>query len=105
MITIVAHDKVKNDPRQLVYHFPSIPNVKMSKILNRYFYYRSVRIGEEIAQITGHLFVPAEVMHWRRKNIYVDRRVCISGRYYYVLLESEMTKGEKEKYAELIVKE
>lgn len=100
--SIVPYKKVKNDPRQLVYHFPSIPNVKMSKILNSYFYHRSVQIGEEVAAITGYIFLPATCMHWRRKEQYIDRRVRVSNSYFYVLKEGEMTRTEKERYKEML---
>jgi hypothetical protein len=100
-VSIVPLDKVAKDPQTLLYHFPSIHPVRYQKLSQEYNLWKHIQTAEKVAQLTGHLLVPRDCIHWKRKANIEDRRIVIQKNVFFVLQESEMTKSEIEKYSRI----
>ncbi|NEU27709.1 hypothetical protein G3M74_16665 [Paenibacillus polymyxa] len=103
MTTIVPANKIKHDPQELLYHFPSIQPVRYTKLSQEYYFWSQVKTAEQIAGMFGRLLVPASCLHWQRKTRHAERRVHIGKSCYYALAEKELTKMEHEKYMSMVV--
>ncbi|KAF6614225.1 hypothetical protein HFE03_25855 [Paenibacillus sp. EKM102P] len=102
MPTIVPANKVKHDPQELLFQFPSIPKVRYTRLSQEYYFWRQVQNAESIAAMFGRLLIPASCMHWQRKNLFESRRVQVGRNYYYVLEKKELTKTEQAKYMAVV---
>ncbi|MMZ53484.1 hypothetical protein D1872_152730 [compost metagenome] len=102
MPTIVPLNKVKHDPQELLYQFPSIPKIRYTKLSQEYYFWRQVQNAESIAAMFGRLLIPASCLHWQRKNLFSERRVQVGRNCYYVLDKGEMTKTEHAKYMAIV---
>ncbi|MFK4475781.1 hypothetical protein ABH897_005581 [Paenibacillus sp. RC73] len=102
MPTIVPPSKVKHDPQELLYQFPSIPKIRYTKLSQEYYFWRQVQNAESIAAMFGRLLIPASCLHWQRKNLFVERRVQVGRNCYYVLDKGELTKMEYTKYTAIV---
>lgn len=98
----IVPDKYQNrDPRNLVYHYPSIPAVKLSKILAEYYYYRALECAEITALKCGYLLVPYSCINWRRrKELSGGRKVKVLGKSFWMLKDHELTRVERVKLDE-----
>ncbi|MMZ53856.1 hypothetical protein D1872_156610 [compost metagenome] len=97
-MTIIPEGKLKHDPQRLLYHFPSIPKVRYTKLSQEFYFWHSVSVAEETARMFGRLLVPAACFHWERKTKIADRRIQIGKKSFYVLALEELTPIEKKKY-------
>lgn len=106
MISILPPKYRDKDPRQLLYHYPSMPVVKYAKMMQEFSFYHALAVAEDIAHRQGFILVPYSCMHWERKKRFAaDRRVKIGRRSFYMMRESELTPHEKrklQKYVEQI---
>lgn len=88
----------KNDPRNLLYHFPSIPIVKFAKLLQDFYFYKQLELAEDLANRNGFILLPFSCMHWERaKKFAEDRRVKIGRHSFFMMKQSELTKNEESK--------
>ena len=86
------------DPRQLLYHYPSIPVVRYAQMAADFYQDQMLRLAEELAHRQGFVLVPASCLGWRKKQeIAAERQVYIGRRSFYMLRPDELTKSEKEK--------
>lgn len=94
--SVVPKIKYTSDPQTLLYHMPSMPAVKYARLSNTYQNYTLLLKTEQLAKQLGYLLVSAECIHYRRRQKLIDdnRRIKLSGRSWYTLRPSEMTKSE-----------
>ncbi|MEK5090511.1 hypothetical protein MKY98_26955 [Paenibacillus sp. FSL M8-0228] len=102
MPTIVPASKIKHDPQELLYQFPSIPKIRYTRLSQEYYFWRQVKNAESIAAMFGRLLIPTSCLHWQRKNIFEERRVQVGRNCYYVLNREELTKTEYSKYMAIV---
>lgn len=83
------------DPRNLLYHFPSLPKVKFAKIMRKFCFFKQLEVAEEMAHKLGYILVPFECMNWqRKKNFSNDRKVKIGRNSYFMMNVNELNKNE-----------
>lgn len=97
-ISIVPERKIK-DPRQLLYHFPSIPAQKYAKMVATFHHDQMLKMAEKLARGLGYILVPGCCLHWKKKQEFADRQINIGKFTYYTLKREEMTK---QAYAKLM---
>ncbi|MED2258277.1 hypothetical protein ABEO98_21655 [Brevibacillus parabrevis] len=86
------------DPRQLLFHYPSIPVVRYSQMAADFYQDQMLRMAEELAARQGFILVPACCLSWRKKQeIAAERQVSIGKHSYYMMRRDEMTKRAQEK--------
>jgi len=102
-MTIVPAEKVANNPETLLYHFPSMHPVRYTKMIHEYIYWKHVQTAEKVAKMSGKLLVPRDCIHWDRKKHFSNQRVVIQKKVFFVLGESEMTKGELKQYMTIAI--
>lgn len=91
------------DPRTLLYHFPSIPAVKIAKLYQEYTFYKQLEVAEEVANNMGYLLIPYVCVHQkRREKLSQDRKVKIGRNSYFMMAKNEMTMKERKKFIEYI---
>lgn len=97
MISILPKNYKRNDPRQLLYHFPNLPIVKYAKLMQKYSFHQALAVAEDIAHKHNKILVPYSCIHWQRRQKYQDRRIKIGRNSFYMMNYSEMTQSEKAK--------
>lgn len=103
MMSVLPPKFKKRDPRQLLYHYPSMPVIKYAKMMQEYSFFHALSVAEDIAHKQGFLLIPYSCMHWERKKHFAsNRRVKIGRNSYFMLKENEMTPSEKRKFKEYV---
>lgn len=102
ILSVVPKRRVK-DPRQLLYHYPSISAQRYAKLVANFHNDQMVKMAEEIANGLGFLLVPACCLHWKFKiDISGERKVQVGRFSFYMLKKSEMTKRAYQKFLDYI---
>ncbi|MFC4323694.1 hypothetical protein [Litchfieldia salsa] len=97
-LSVVPDNFKDRDPRNLLYHFPSMPVVKYAKIMQEYCFFKQLKVAEEMAHKLGFILVPFDCMNWqRKKNFSSDRKVKIGRNSYFMMKLNELTKSENAK--------
>lgn len=98
-ITLVPREYRKKDPRTLLYYYPtSINVVAYAKKMQKFSFYQTLEVAEELAKKQGYILLPYSCMHWQRaKNYGVDRKIKIGRNTYFLMKPHELTKTEKAK--------
>lgn len=98
-ITLVPREYRKKDPRSLLYYYPtSINVVAYAKKMQKFSFYQTLEVAEELAKKQGYILLPYSCMHWQRaKNYGVDRKIKIGRNSYFLMKPHELTKTEKVK--------
>ena len=99
--SIVPARKIK-DPRQLLYHFPSIPAQKYAKMVATFHHDQMLKMAEQLARGLGYILVPGSCLHWKKKQEYENRRVSIGCFTFYTLKREEMTKQANDKFLQYV---
>ncbi len=102
-MTIVPAEKIASNPETLLYYFPGMHPVRYTKMIRDYIYWKHVQTAEKVAQMSKKILVPRYCIHWARKKQLEDRRIIIQKKVFFVLEESEMTKGELKQYRQISV--
>ncbi len=100
-LSIVPQRKIK-DPRQLLYHFPSIPAQKYAKMVATFHHDQMLKMAEKLANGLGYILVPGSCLHWKKKQEFEARQVNVGKFTYYTLKREEMTKQTLEKYLQYV---
>jgi len=96
--SILPEDYKSKDPRNLLYHFPSLPVVKYAKLMQTWSFYQALGVAEDLAHRQGYVLLPSFCMHWQRVQKHgPDRRVKIGRNSFYLMRLKELTKTEKNK--------
>src|SRR5690625_1345195 len=102
-ISIIPKHANQTDPRQLLYHYPSMSAIRYAKLSSNFYHWKMVEIAEELARIQNMLLVPSPVLHWRKKQDIEEKHKIKIGKHMYYLVEPEkLTKSEKNKLKEYI---
>lgn len=98
MSTSIVPVRNIRDPRQLLFHYPSLPVIRYAKMAADFYQDQMLRLAEELASRQGFILVPASCLSWRKKQeIAAERQVSIGKYSYYMLRSDEMSKSAKEK--------
>lgn len=97
--TLVDRSKLR-DPRQLLYHYPSLSAVKYMYISERFYRNFTLKTAEDICKMFGYLVVPATCLRSTSKD--ASRRLLIHGYAYYVKQPTELTRPELRRYLECV---
>ncbi|MCM3593643.1 hypothetical protein M4D58_23765 [Brevibacillus borstelensis] len=101
-ISVVPNRRIR-DPRQLLFHFPSIPVVRYAQMAADFYHDQMLRLAEELAHRQGFLLVPASCLGWRKKqDIAGERQVSVGKRSFYMLRRDELTSKEWDKLQEYL---
>lgn len=100
--SIVPKEFEKKDPRQLLYHFPSLPVVKYAKLMQVYSFNTTVKVAEELANRQGYVLLPFKCIHWQRAQKFSERRLKIGKNTFYLMQLKELTGNEKSKMIDYI---
>ena len=96
--SIVPKNFNKKDPRQLLYHYPSLPIVKYAKLMQTYSFNQALSVAEDLAHRQGYILLPFKCIHWQRAQKYgLERRVKIGKYSFYLMRLKEITKSEQSK--------
>lgn len=95
--SILPEDYKRNDPRNLLYHFPSLPTVKYAKMMQKWCFLQALAVAEDLAHRQDYILLPSHCMHWGRIQKRPDRRVKIGRNSFYLMRLKELTKTEKYK--------
>jgi hypothetical protein len=100
--SVVPDRKIK-DPRQLLFHFPSMNAQRYAQLVAEFHQDQMLRMAEQIAQGLGFLLIPSSCLHWKVKaRIAAERKVNIGRCTYYMLKQEEIPKKSLEKFIEYI---
>jgi hypothetical protein len=100
--SIVPERKIK-DPRQLLFHFPSMPVQVYAQLIAEFHSDQMLKMAEQIAHSLGFNLVPYSCLHWKvRRNIAAERKVKIGRCSYFMLKPSEMPQRSLEKFQEYL---
>jgi hypothetical protein len=98
-VSIIPNSVYQSDPRQMLYHFPSMSAVKYAKMASTFYHWKMVQTAEELVKIHGQYLIPSSCIHWKRKeDIDLKKKIKIGKHVYYILRLDEMTDKEKEKF-------
>ncbi|QTB25017.1 hypothetical protein J1907_23775 (plasmid) [Lysinibacillus sphaericus] len=104
--SIVPPDFRDRDPRSYAYQYPDdVRNnfVKYVKSVQKFSFYNSLNMFEEFAHANGFVLFPAQLMHWRRREGFGQKRRARVGRKsFYMVRTYELTEAEKEKLLDYI---
>lgn len=101
--SVLPQQKTFSDPRQLLYHFPSISAIRYSKLASEFYHRKMIEIAEEMARLNGRILVPSCCIHWKRKaDIEEKYKIKIGKHMFYILEPSKLTDNEKSKLAKYI---
>lgn len=103
-------DTVKHkDPRNLLYFYPRMNKITLSKKLLKFSFYQTLKVAEDLANRQGCILVPWECMNWKRaKEFGADKKVKIGRNSFFMMKPGELTKSEKmklERYLEELQEE
>lgn len=97
-LSVVPDHFKDKDPRNLLYHFPSMPVVKYAKLMQDYCFFRQLKVAEEMAHKLGFILIPFDCMNWQRKKQFgADRKVKIGRNSYFMMKQNELTRTEQKK--------
>lgn len=96
---IVPYQKVKKDPRQLLYHFPSLPTIKYAKMMDVYSHNKAIKAAQDVANSLGYLLIPFPCVHQKRakKKELDNKKIRIGRSPFYLFKIDELTTNEKTK--------
>lgn len=100
MLASVVPQKYKdNDPRSLLYQFPSMNKFKYAKLMQKFSFYKSVEVAESVANSMGYSLIPACCLHWKRKQALTDdeMKVKVGRNSFFLMKPGDLSKREKEK--------
>lgn len=87
-----------SDPRQLLYHYPTMPVIRYAKLAADFYQDQLLRLAEDLAARQGFILVPASCLSWRKKQeIASERQVSIGKHSYYMMRHDEMTQSAQRK--------
>lgn len=97
--TLIPKGYKNKDPRTLLYLYPnSINIVAYAKKMQKFSFYQSLEVAEDLAKRQGFILLPWECMHWQRaKKFGVDRKVKIGRKSFFLMKIQDLTKSEKTK--------
>lgn len=101
--SIVPNKFEDKDPRNLLYHFPSLPIVKFAKMYQEFSHYKQLKVAESMAKSFGCVLVPLECMNWKRRQKFgVDKKIKVGRNSYFIMQLNELTTLEKKKLKEYL---
>lgn len=105
-MSLVPHDYKKKDPRALLYLYPASLNiVSYAKQMQKFSFYQSLEIAEDLAARQGFILLPWSCIHWQRaKNYGNDRKIKIGRKSFFLMKPNELTKSEKSKLKAMLEK-
>lgn len=94
--SLIPKDYKKKDPRSLLYLYPNSVNiVAYAKKMQRFSFYQSLEIAEDLAKRQGYILLPWECLHWQRaKTFGMDRKIKIGRKSFFLMKPKELTKNE-----------
>jgi hypothetical protein len=92
----------EKDPRNLLYHFPSIPVVKFAKITQKFYFFKQLEVAQDIVNRMGYILLPSVCMHWERVKQFADRRIKIGRNSFFMMKPDELTETERRKLHEYL---
>lgn len=95
--SILPKDYKSKDPRNLLYHFPSLPIVKYAKLMQTFSFHQALGVAEDLGHRLGYVLLPSHCMHWQRIQKNGERRVKIGRNSFYLMRLNELTRNEKSK--------
>lgn len=96
--SLVPSDFREKDPRNLPYHFPSIPVVKYAKLMQEFCYFAQLEAAENAAKKAGFILLPFNCMHWQRRKQFTEERKIKIGKYSFFMMKvNELTDSERTK--------
>lgn len=102
ILSVVPQRKVR-DPRQLLYHYPSMPAIRYAQLMQEYHHDSLLRLAEDMAKGLGYLLVPSCCLHWRKKQeVALERQVNVGKNTYYMLKQEEIPPRSYKKFREYV---
>jgi uncharacterized membrane protein len=92
----------EKDPRNLLYHFPSMPIVKFAKITQKFYFFKQLEVAQDIVNRMGYILLPSVCMHWERVKQFTDRRIKIGRNSFFMMKPEELTDTENRKLREYL---
>lgn len=98
-ITLIPKNYKLNDPRPLSYLYTnSINIVAYAKKMQKFSFYQSLEIAEDLANRQGFILLPFDCIHWQRAKAFgKDRKVKIGRKSFFLMKIDELTKNEIKK--------
>lgn len=95
--TLLPKDFKNKDPRPLLYLYSKTINiVSFNKQMQKYSFYRSLEVAEDLAKRQGFILLPWECIHWQRAKLFgADRKVKIGRKSFFLMKIDELTKNER----------
>ncbi|MGR5977255.1 hypothetical protein ACT7DE_30615 [Bacillus paranthracis] len=101
--SVIPNKFQDKDPRQLLYHFPTLTSGEVSEIISRVLFFKQLELAEDMAHKMGFILVPYECMHWQRKKAFgSDRKVKVGRNSYFMMQQNELTRTERRKLEEYL---
>ncbi len=102
ILSVVPVRKVR-DPRQLLYHYPSMNAQRYAQLVAEFHHDQMLRMAENIANGLGFLLVPACCLNWKFiAKISAERKVSVGRNAYFMLKRSEMSRRAYEKFIKYV---
>lgn len=97
--TLVPADYRDKDPRGLLYLYSETLNiVAYAKKMQRFAFYQSLSVAEDLAKRQGYILLPWSCIHWQRaKEFGADRKIKIGRNSFFLMKPDELTKTEEKK--------
>lgn len=97
--SIVPKNYKNQDPRALLYLFPTTFNiVAFAKKLQQFSFYQTLEVAEDMARKQKMILLPFSCIHWERAKQYgQDRKVKIGRKSFFMMRMDELTKKERQK--------
>lgn len=97
--TLIPESYKKNDPRSLLYLYPTAINiVAYAKKMQDFCFYQALEVAEDLAKRQGFILLPFSCIHWERaKQFGPDRKIKIGRKSFFLMKVSELTKKEMQK--------
>ena len=97
--TIVPKNYKNQDPRALLYLYPTTFNiVAFAKKLQQFSFYQTLEVAEDMAKKQKMILLPYSCIHWERAKQYGhDRKVKIGRKSFFLMKREELTKKEHQK--------
>lgn len=97
--TLIPSNYKKNDPRSLLYLYPTSVNiVAYAKKMQDFCFYQALEVAETMAKRQGFILLPFSCIHWERaKQFGPDRKIKIGRKSFFLMKIQELTKKEYEK--------
>lgn len=97
--TLIPSSYKKNDPRSLLYLYPTTVNiVAYAKKMQQFCFYQALEVAEDLAKRQGYILLPFNCIHWERaKQFGPDRKIKIGRKSFFLMRIQELTKKEMTK--------